>query len=179
MLALMTDAPATLAEFDALFAENVGPRLRLYVTARLHERGDRTDADGVRRVLAELYTGLAATDAFVGQLDLRSFGGRLYGIVDAVLPHLDRPGVRRAPDPELVARGEGVATAIAEAWHGGWDDALARVLALEPREREAVLLRDYHLMAMHELARRLDLPVEEARAFVAAARDKARGSVKA
>lgn len=172
MLPGMTDAPATLAEFDALFAENVGPRLRLHVTARLRERGDPTD---VGRALAELYTGLLASDAFVGQLDLRAFGERLYGVVDAVLPHLGRAGVRRPPDPELAARGEAVAAAIAEAWHGGWDDALAKLLDLSAREREAVLLRDYHLMAMHQIAALLDLPVEEARAFVAAARDKARG----
>lgn len=153
--------------FDATFAEAVGPYLRTYVAARLAERDEPADLEAL---LAELFAGLVATDTLVHQGTRASFGARLYGRIDAVLPHLARPGLRRPLDPDLLARGRRFVEAVAAQWHGGFQEHLDALLALGPREREAILLRDFHALSMHELGARLGLEREAARAFVAGVR---------
>jgi DNA-directed RNA polymerase specialized sigma24 family protein len=152
-------------ELDRLVAESVGPYLRVYVTVRLRERGD----GDVAQALEELYAGLLATDAFVGSGERQAFQGRLYGIVDRALPHLGRAGLRRPVD---LTRARRFVAHVEAHWHGGYEAYVDALLALPSREREALLARDFHAEAMHEVARRLGVSRDEARAFVNGVRAK-------
>lgn len=158
------------AELDRLLAENLGPYLRTYLAVRLHERGDPPAS--VDPALEDVFAGLLACDAFVHGGETRGVFTRVYAIVDQVLPHLLRPGLRRPADPELVARARRFVALVSEQWHGGHAEHLEALLALSGREREAVLLREFHAWSMHEIGLRLGLEREEARALVRAARQR-------
>lgn len=169
---LPTDA-ASPEEFDRLFAESAGPYLRVYVTARLRERGARDDAS-VDAVLEDLYAGLLATEVFVNGGDRQRFFGRMYAAVDAALPHLGRAALRRPLPAELAARARRFATLVGEGWHRGFDDYVTALEALEPRAREAIYLRQFHALSVHEIGQRLGMSKDQARLFVAAARERIR-----
>jgi DNA-directed RNA polymerase specialized sigma24 family protein len=170
----MTEPIVPPEALDALLAESAGPYLRTYVAARLAEAGG--DARSLDAVLEELYVGLLACDAFVSQGEVRGVFTRLYALVDAALPHLLRPALRRPADPALQERARRFVALVAEQWHGGHAAHLAALQALPAREREAVLLRDFHALSMHEIAQRLGLEREVARALVTTARDRARAA---
>lgn len=169
----MSDSPRSVTPeaLDELLAGSAGPYLRTYVAVRLRELDDTRSLDGV---LEELYAGLLGIDAFVSRGETRGVLTRLYALVDAALPHLLRPALRRPVDPALQARGRRFVALVAEQWHGGHAAHLAALEALPAREREAVLLRDFHSLSMLEVAQRLGLDRDETRALVTTARDRAR-----
>jgi DNA-binding CsgD family transcriptional regulator len=162
------------AEVDRLLAENLGPYLRTYLAVRLAERGEPPSA--VEAALEDVYAGLLACGAFVHGGETRGVFTRVYGLVDLALPHLLRPALRRPVDPELAARARRFAALVAEQWHGAHQEHLAALQALSPREREAVLLREFHALSMHEIGQRLGLEREAARALVTAARSRGRSA---
>lgn len=158
---------------DALLADNVGPYLRTYVAVRLRQLDDARPVDAV---LEELYAGLLAVDAFVSSGETRGVFTRIYALVDAALPHLLRPALRRPVDPGLQARARSFVALVTAHWHGGHEAHLAALEALPAREREAVLLRDFHALSMHEIGQRLGLDRESARLLVTIARGRARAA---
>lgn len=159
-------------ELDRLMAEHLGPYLRTYLAVRLHERGDDSAVDAA---LEDVYAGLLACDAFVHGGETRGVFTRVYGLVDRALPYLVRPGLRRPVDPELAARARRFVALVTEQWHSRHAEHLAALRALAPREREAVLLREFHALSMHEIGQRLGLEREAARALVSAARARRPG----
>ncbi|HZU96887.1 MAG TPA: sigma factor-like helix-turn-helix DNA-binding protein [Planctomycetota bacterium] len=165
------DDLATQEEFDRLFAESAGPYLRVYLTLQL--RG-RDHAVSVTSALEEVYAALLATGALIFSGERNDFQTRVYRLVDKVLPHLGQPALRRPRPPELEARARRFAELVEETWHGGFDDQVRALRSLSVRELEAVLLRDFHGWTMQEIARRLELPLDEARAFVRASQDRVR-----
>lgn len=160
-----TDASASTStdELDRLLAQDLGPYLRIYVATQLHIAGDPADPEAR---LEELFAALISADAFVYAGDRAGFQSRLYGLVDRALPHLGRPALRRPLAPEVAERARRFVTSARESWHAGYAEVLERLLALEPREREAILWRDFHALSMAEIGRRLGLEREEARVFV-------------
>ncbi|MCO5167723.1 MAG: hypothetical protein M9894_15355 [Planctomycetes bacterium] len=167
------DQPLDDQAFDALMAEHLGPHLRVYVAARLAER---PAPPPLEPVLEDLYAGLLACDAFVHLGASRDLFTRVYGLVERALPHLGAAALRRPVDPALLERARRFVALTAAHWHGLHVERLDGLLALRPREREAVLLREFHALTMFEIGQRLGLEREAARALVSRARELARPS---
>ncbi len=163
-----TDAPVTAHEFDRLFADSMGPYLRVYLSVRLADRA------AVPAALEEVYASLLATGALIHAGDRQSFQTRAYALVDKVLPHLGQPALRKPRPPELEERARRFVELVAGRWHEGFEEAVRATRALADKEREAVLLRDYREWTMQEIAQKLGMSIEAARAFVNAAREKVR-----
>src|SRR5262249_23355770 len=115
-----------------------------------------------------------ATGALIHAGDRQSFQTRVYALVDTLLPHLAQPALRRPRPAELEERARRFVELVEGRWHEGFEEAVRATRALDEREREAVLLRDYHEWTMQEIAQRLGMSIDAARAFVAAAREKVR-----
>jgi len=162
------------ATFDRLFAESAGVYLWTYLQVRLVGEPARAPA-----VLEEAYARLLAAGALIHDGEQRAFRTRLYGLIDRAIPHLAQPGLvcagAESLSPELRARARAFRAEVEAQWHALHAEHLAALLALPEREREAILLRDFHCWSMHELGREFGMAREEARAWVDRVRRRLRG----
>ncbi len=163
-----TDAPVTAHEFDRLFADSMGPYLRVYLSVRLADRA------AVPAALEEVYASLLATGALIHAGERKSFQTRVYGLVDKLLPHLGQPALKKPRPPELEERARRFVELVAGNWHEGFEEVVRATRALPRKRREAVLLRDYHAWTMQEIAQKLGMSIGAARVYVNAAREKVR-----
>lgn len=158
--------------FDRLFAENMGPYLRIYVELSLDDQGTEVDAASV---LEDLYAGFLASGVLIHSGTSRAFSTRIYGLAESALPHLGRPALRQPVEPGLRRRAQCFAEHTRKEWHARFEEHLSRLRAAAPKDRQAVLLRNFHRLSMHEIGQRLGMEKEEARAFVREARARVSG----
>ena len=162
------------ATFDRLFAESAGVHLWTYLQVRLADDPARAPA-----VLEEAYARLLAAGALIHSGEQRAFHSRLYGLIDRAIPLLAQPGLIRADadplSPELRERARAFRAEVEAQWHGLHAQHLAALRALPEREREAILLRDFHRWSMHEIGHEFGMAREEARAWVDRVRRRLRG----
>ena len=162
--------------YEALFAA-AAERLLVYLELRLGGLKARLDPlDALQETYLEAHRSF---DRFRGQT-LASFRAWLYAIADNRLLDLaDHHGARkRSPQGEQVPvsqvieelRGSRTGPGTAVARREEHERLRSALEALEPAEREAILLHHFHGLTREQVAERLGLTVKQARSLLARAR---------